>query len=159
MSMVLNALVGNVQAAQRIQKMRTNVQTQLDDGVKCPCCGQFAKVYKRKINSKMTRSLITMWNAGADTIYVHTPSLTNDHEVAQLSWWGLIEEEKTRRPDGGRSGYWKITDVGVGFITNRGLVPEFAHIYNGEVLGFSGDPVGINKCLGVKFDLADLMSR
>jgi hypothetical protein len=127
-------------------------------GCSCPCCTQFAKVYERKINSTMARTLITLFRAASPGTFVHTPSLPGDtHEASQLEWWKLIEEESVRRPDGGRAGWWCVTDLGVQFARREIALPKYARIYDHRCLGLTDEPVNIVDCLGQRFDYAELM--
>lgn len=135
------------------------LRERVEDGEKCPCCGQLAKVYKRKINSGMARSLIAMYQAGG-TNWVHLPTQvgSRSREEGKLRYWGLVEEELERRPDGGRQGYWRVTELGELFIQGKTRVYKYARIYDGRCLGLQGDLVGIKDALGDKFDYAELMS-
>ena len=137
--------------------MRQNV----DKGVRCPACHQFAKVYKRKINSGMARSLIRMYLAGgADKLeYIHVPTAvgSRSREEGKLRYWGLVEEELEKRPDGGRAGYWRVTPSGELFVKGLMTVYSHARIYDGRCLGLTGPQVSILDALGDKFDYAELM--
>lgn len=133
------------------------LRTRLDDGEQCPLCNQMAKMYKRKINATMARTLIRLHRvAGSD--YAHAPSLPGDnHEISQLAWWGLVEEDGQPRPDGGRGGHWRVSDKGRAFIFQGLKVPKYAKIYDHKLYGLTGDPVTIQDALGSKFDLQELM--
>jgi hypothetical protein len=137
------------------------LRARVDDGAHCPCCKQFAKVYKRRINARQALALITLWRAcGQD--WGHVPSIDkrlagDGGMIAYLRWWGLIEESQERRADGGRAGWWRITDQGGSFVRGVKSVPKYAHIYDGSCLRFSGDMVTIRDALGAKFDYDKLM--
>lgn len=142
-----------------LREARDVLLTLVEEGHKCPTCAQLAKVYRRKINSTMARTLITMHLHGAADRFVHTASLPGDtHEASQLSWWGLIEDERARRPDGGRTGYWKLTPLGVRFARGLATVPKYARIYDGKPLGQDGEQVTIQDCLGRRFSYVELMA-
>lgn len=129
----------------------------MEAGHKCPCCTQLAKVYRRKIHATMARSLILMWRA-AGTDWVHVPTVAGDAcEAGKLRYWGLVEEEKATRPDGGRTGWWRVTDKGAAWIGDRTRVPKYAHIYDGRCLRVAGDPISITDALGDRFDYGELM--
>lgn len=132
-----------------------------DEGATCPCCTQFAKVYRRKINSGQARSLIRMYRADKSRGYVHVPSLgARSREEGKLRYWGLVEEERTRRPDGGRSGYWRITDLGERWVLGQVKVPKYARIYDKRCLGLDEDEsASIYDALGDKFDYNELMGN
>jgi hypothetical protein len=134
--------------------------TNVSEGAKCPCCGQNAKVYRRKLHATIAKALIQLHHAGGSEDYQHTPSLPGDtHEISQASWWGLIEEENySVRPDGGRAGFWKLTEEGNRFVLGVGAIPEYAFVYNGNVVELQGLGVTIHDCLGTKFDYLELIN-
>jgi hypothetical protein len=142
-----------------LEEARDQLYSLVADGeaVRCPCCDQTAKLYKRKIHSTMARTLILMYKTHG-TSYGHMPSLDiNTHEGAQLSWWGLIEEDDKTRADGGRAGWWKVSDLGKKFILKQRQVKEYALIYNGTCLDLEGGDVWISDCLAKGFDYRELM--
>ncbi len=129
------------------------------EGHKCPLCTQMAKVYRRKINSTMARTLIKLYRAGGTTNFVHAASLPGDtHEASQLVWWGLVEEERVVRPDGGKAGRWRVTAEGERWVRAAGSVQCYALIYDGRVLGHEGHPYTIGEALGKKFNYFELMA-
>jgi len=138
---------------------RAWLRQRVDKGEHCPCCTQFAKVYRRPITSASARSLVLLWRA-AQHNYAHLPTvLKHTHaDEAKLAYWGLMEEEAVVRPDGGRAGWWRVTDLGERWIYQTVTVPKYARIYDGRCLGLSGDPVTIIDALGTRFDLRVLMS-
>lgn len=130
-------------------------------GAECPCCTQEVKEYRRPIHSGIARALIEMYKAGG-TDWIYKPdvlrgkgSASRDESIAR--YWGLIEEESKRRPDGGRAGYWRVTELGRDFVLGRVRIPKYAHIYNKECKKLSGELVSIRDCLGKKFDYRELM--
>lgn len=130
----------------------------LDDGASCPCCGQLAKIYKRRVNSGMARSLITMWRrAGTEWAYIPEVIGAKSREEGKLAYWGLLEEATDKRDDGGRAGWWRITTQGKQFVHNLIKIPRYARIYDGHLLGFTGEYVTIYDALGAKFDYELLM--
>ena len=137
------------------------LRARVDKGETCPCCGQFAKVYRRKINSGMARSLIRMYLAGESEKlnYIHVPTAvgSRSREEGKLRYWGLVEEELEKRPDGGRSGYWRVTPSGELFVKGLMTVYSHARIYDGRCLGLTGTQVNIMDALGDRFDYDELM--
>lgn len=134
----------------------------LDRGERCPCCTQRAQVYRRAITSAMARSLIQCFRvAGVNTPF-HMPSVLSDRlsyggDAAKLAYWLLITEEPSLRDDGGRAGWWQVTNSGMLFATNRMTLPKYARVYDGKCLGFAGDEVSIVACLGKQFNLIALL--
>ncbi len=131
----------------------------LGGGAHCPCCRQFAKVYRRKLTSATGATLVRMYREARQG-FVHVPSLGNRRpaEESKARYWGLVESRGDYREDGAKwSGYWRLTDTGVGFVCRRYRVPAYALIYDGRCLGLEGDPVGIDDVLGNRFDYRELM--
>lgn len=145
-----------------LARARKLLTERVDEGVGCPCCTQFAKVYRRKVNSSMARGLIAAWREyGRGFGYLQDvrrkSGETDNREESKLRYWGLMEEEPKLRPDGGRAGWWRVTDRGYEWIMGWSVVPKYAHLYDGQFLRFSGDPVTIRDALGTKFDYGELM--
>lgn len=131
------------------------------EGAKCPCCTQFTRVYRRIITSAMARGLIAMWR-DSPTDWFHMPTvlghLAGDH--AKLRYWGLIEEETVRRVDGGRAGWWRITEQGARFVKRAALVPRHALVFDGQLMRLDATDghVSIADALGERFDYGALMA-
>lgn len=138
-----------------------------DDGCSCPVCGQFVKVYKRRINSTMARGLIWANGKSPDEPWFHISSLIEcistsaGGDFAKMRYWGLVEEQYHEVGQGGRksSGMWRITEKGRNFVNNRVCVPEYALVFDGRVLEMSKNHVDIKSCLGHKFDYNELMGE
>ena len=143
-----------------IGKVRAWLLGQVDAGASCPLCHQHVQVYRRKINAGMARSLIAMYRVGGlDWIHVPTQVGARSREEGKLAYWGLVEEEKILRPDGGRAGYWRVTRLGELFLRNRCTMPKYARIYNGRVLSLDPqEQVTIKDALGTRFDYSELMA-
>jgi hypothetical protein len=133
------------------------------EGHACPCCTQLVKVYKRKVNSSMAADLIAMWRAfhrewGYLPDLRRHASLKGNREESKLRYWGLVEEEPERRPDGGRAGWWRVTPKGADWIQQRTWIPKYALIYDGKFLRYDGsERVTIRDALGDGFDYNELM--
>ena len=147
---------------QSLDGARQRLWEKLERGeiVTCYCCGQTCKIYPRKINSGMARSLIQMYQLGGRD-WVHLPTRLNlrSREEGKLAYWGLVEEQKVVRSDGGRAGWWRITEKGEAFVKNQLQVPKIAMVYNGTVREFDDSQmVGIKDALGDKFSYDELMA-
>lgn len=146
--------------ADTLGSARAHLLANLDDGSKCPCCGQFARRYKRKLNSDMARSLILIVDE-----YLHEPSAgwvdiqtidVRGGDYAKLRHWGLLEsrpnDDETKRT----SGLWRPTELGSQFARGVILMPSHAYIYNNTVDGFTDSTTTIREALGDAFDYAEL---
>lgn len=144
----------------------------MDDAVVCPCCGQDAKMYKRKIYSASARALIAFYKYFAQPDHeewVHGPSYLSKHlgntvvprggDWSKLTHWELLEEKPMIRDDGSpRAGYYRITEDGKQFVLGNSSVPKFVFVYDDRVYGFTpGEKVTIHDCLGEDFNYRELM--
>lgn len=136
------------------------LRNQVDDGAHCPCCGQYAKVYRRKINAGMAWSLATMYRkAGRDWIHLPTQIGARSREEGKLAYWNLVEQHPSPRNDGGKAGWWRVTRRGELFVLDQIRLPKYARVYNGRCLSLDGtETVGIRDCLGTRFHYDDLMA-
>lgn len=130
--------------------------------VKCPCCDQTVKRYKRKLNSGMAITLIRIYkHHNRSQVYVkeflRKNKMPNNHDWTLLKHWGLLEEVANTNPEKKNSGVWKITDLGIHFIANRTLVPSHLYFYNSEKIGKTNTTTSIIKALGNKFNYQELM--
>jgi hypothetical protein len=130
------------------------------EGVTCPTCGQYAKVYRRRLNGQMAKALIAIYRAAAkDWVHIRTIVGSARADEAKLRYWGLLEEGNERREDGGRAGYWRVTDDGEKFILLRLAVPTYALVYDGQCIDHDGPDIDIKEALATRFNYAELMSQ
>jgi hypothetical protein len=135
-------------------------------GATCPACNQHAKIYRRPLNHVPAASLILLYRKCRNSfghlgelVEKHIPTIANQGGYIVLSQhWGLIEEEKALRPDGGRVGHWSVTEKGVAFLQGEIRVPKYVHLYDNRVLLHDGPPITIRDALGTRFNYAELMS-
>jgi hypothetical protein len=144
-------------------EVRDWLRLRVEKGVHCPACEQFAKVYRRQIYAGMVRALVLMYREGdfGRRLYVHVPSIdpARGGDVAKLEFWGLIEEERAKREDGGRAGYWRVTRRGEDGLQRKTTVPKYARIYDGRLLSLTGVAVSVDDALERGgFRLDDLMA-
>lgn len=136
------------------------LRDRIEEGERCPCCSQFAKVYRRKIHATMARDLIMLYRKFQTASWFHlSEHVGHPGDFAKLRYWNLVVEQPTLRPDGGRAGWWLITAAGAVWVGGSGTVPLYAHIYDGRLLRLSGPDVTIRDALGTRFDYAELMGR
>ena len=150
-----------------IESAKAHLRENFEKGTSCPCCGQFVKLYKRKLHATMARMLIGLYRADAGE-FLHIKqliALTGMSEFtcgdfAKLTYWEFIEQEPKpdEEKDKRTSGRWKITAVGKKFVEGEISVPSHAKVFDSKFLGLAGDRVSIKHCLGEKFSYEELMS-
>lgn len=133
----------------------------LDEGQECPCCSQGARIWRRRVSSTMAWLLIEMYRRGRRG-WVYLPDIPQkSRDGTHLALWDLIEEETAvRREDGGRAGWWRVTQAGESFLLGHSTIPKYARTYAGVVLGRFGDSVSIRDCFNARssFRYDDLMA-
>jgi hypothetical protein len=156
----VTGLDGDPPVSQARQWLREQAR---DHGADCPVCKRFTKVYRRSINSGMAYALAMMWSEHGTGWQDKTVTLRGVGAAARdeslLRYWGLIEEDQRRREDGGRAGWWRVTETGAEFAVGRRSVPKYALVYDSRCLGVEGPPVTIRDCLRDRFDLEELLER
>lgn len=143
---------------------------QVDKGAPCPCCTQFAKVYRRKLNSSMARALIHLTRHTEPGEFVHIFTFARrfgfqHSDVPTLRFWGFLEASHTepgappheRSAGAKESGVWAITDAGRAFVKGA-PAPLRVHLFGGRRLGASDATTTIRQALGDKFDYEQLMT-
>jgi hypothetical protein len=152
-----------------LEEARDLVRDNLREGLVCPCCEQFAKVYKRKLNGAMAASLVLIArHFKHSTEWLHVENYLKElpgipaslrGDFAKLRYWGLIERMEGEREDGSnRVGYYRITPLGKDFVEGRVKVPGHVYLFNSECIGHSDETLHIGEALGTAFDYAELMS-
>jgi hypothetical protein len=143
-----------------LAEAREWLRVRVDDGETCPCCEQFAKVYRRKLTAPVARVLIAMYRHNRDG-WVYLPALgLSRGDEAKARYWDLIEGLDGERDDGSkRVGTWRLTGKGIAFVRNQIRVPKYARIYDGRCLNMDpAETVCITDVLGTRFNYADLMA-
>lgn len=140
---------------------RAALRELVTEGHDCPCCSQMAKIYRRRITRPMALALIECWRKGGTHEYVYVADLpTYSSDFAKLVYWGLIEEQRAKRPDGGRMGYWRVTPKGEDYLSGRLSLPKYANVYNARCLSLDGYTwADVHDALGKGFDLTELMGE
>ena len=145
---------------------RAYVRANRGEGVECPCCDQYARVYERSLNYAMARFLIWLvkaYESCARWWSVNDGPLIQNRkgggDFAKMEHWGLIiscpNEDSTKR----MSGFWRPTKRGIDFVYRRIQVPVRIHLYHNQVVGWSPEMTTVVEALGKKFDYAELMRR
>ena len=147
-----------------LAEARAMVETGRDDGITCPCCVQYAKTYRRKLNVTMARGLI--WLARSTNMEPGWADMRRTGprwlvaaggEFAKVYHWGLAEQQENTDSAKRTSGIWRLTETGVDFVQGRIRVPSHCYLYNNKALHFSDTLTTIREALGKKFNYAELM--
>lgn len=126
----------------------------------CPCCGLEITVYRWNLYGTAITALALFYRLGGTRKYVQVRELTDlghkgKGDVSRLKLWGLVCNELTRRPDGGRAGYWRVTLKGEQFLRGEVTLQKYVHVANkAKVVKFEGPQVSIHELMG-PFDLRE----
>ena len=151
-----------------LQQARTHLRNMWGkEAVECPCCTQMVKVYNRKFNSGMAKALLLIYKISneVDFDFIHVQNEFEKLgfngiriEYNKLSYWRLIETRKGENPSGAnRTGYWKLTPLGISFAKGGSTIQEYVHVFDAKVRGFHGDEINIKDAIKNKFDYFQLM--
>ena len=131
----------------------------------CPCCGRFAKIYKRKLNSGMARALIWVWkrnglswfNLESELRYLikAEPKTPRSGDPAKLCYWELLD--RAVKENKGSPGDFRVTPKGERFAKNQIRVPRHVFVYDTRRRGFSDEGTDVEDALGNHFDWSELM--
>jgi hypothetical protein len=138
----------------------------MDKGTYCPCCGRYAKVYRRKLTSAMARDLIYFYRHSVENPgWFHALTVLNDFRVQRSDYdklvhWGFLEKKGEAKEDGNpSSGYFRITQRGCDFVEGRLRVPSHIQVFHKEFYGYAvGGTVSIREALENHFNYDELMS-
>jgi len=150
------------EGVQTLLDARGHVEKRLEEGVSCPCCGQWAQIHRWGIKPKQAVGLLLLaWfakeNPEHGNRFVHVtrffaalglpPRISTllPTDFPKLRHWGLLEE--------GDRGFYRLTKLGLDFVAGQKTVQEAILTYNDSFLGTVGDPVSIYDALGDIFDL------
>jgi len=151
-----------------IEQAKQFLRENMTNGTICPCCNNFVKMYQRKLTSTMVFCLIhfkkNMDRNGNDfqrfiSILDQmklTPTQRADWQ--KLVYFKLIEPETNERGHV-RSGFYRLTKIGIDFVNHQTSVPEFANVYNSKVFGYSETKINISQAIKNKFNYLELMSK
>lgn len=145
-----------------LSEARRRVKANLDKGSCCPCCGQYARRYKRTLYSSQAAQLIRLYwlNRRDPEKYFHRHIVTprcNNGDLVFLRHWGLLEVEPNEDPTKKDSGSFRITELGRQFVERKARVPKSLFQYNDNVEEFTEETTDIVEALKEKFNYEDLM--
>ena len=140
-------------------KLRGNWAKAIEGGgAICPCCDRKGKVYRARLHQTMAMAL--RWiainaedNEGWVRVQERGPRwMLKGKNYCLLEHWGLIESK------GNRSGIWRATFRGIGFMHGLNTISEAVYIYDNKVWGFDEKETSFRGCFGKHFDFDEMMS-
>lgn len=141
-----------------------DIPIDLEKGGICPCCGKFARSYKRIINKGMTKILYWLYFQSKDGLWVDFPAkaprnLMRNNEISRLALWGFVESKENDDYAKKDSGIWRITKKGRNFIFGGIKVPKYYEVYNNKIFNASVKEVYFQDCVDIDFDYRTLMEN
>lgn len=140
---------------------RAFVAANVEKGVACPCCDQFVRLYKRKLNTNMVRflcSLVRISMARGRDVWVNFKDCDFEgRDYPYVALWGLAETRANDDASKKNSGQWRPTQKGLDFVLAGLRVPSHVHVLNNRVVGWSEDTVDVKSALGSAFNYDELM--
>ncbi len=165
----MTEIQNNIEKYYSVQQAREELFKHYDEkGEHCPVCGQYVKLYKRKINSSMAHAIIILYhyNRNHPAEWMHILEYftgmklsTAFGDAPKLRHWGLIEKKEGEKEDGNPdNGYYRITQKGIDFVEKKLQISKYVFLYNNEVKYRGEKLTDIEESLGDKFDYTQLMS-
>jgi hypothetical protein len=140
-----------------LEEAKSECRMGWEKGLNCPCCTQYVKLWKHSINSAIAMLLIYMYHTKREWVHIMKETkFTTMYGIAQF-WGVIIQKTKTPEDDKRASGFWKLTDLGVDFVTGKISIPRYLYLYNDKVIRISEEKCTIKSCLTKKFSYSELM--
>lgn len=129
----------------------------------CPCCGRYAKIYRRQIHHSVARQLIAFYHLGGHNGFIHISELksaflTGAGDFTKAKYWDLLDQQiNNDDPEKKHSGLWFLTEKGRDYVLGRISIPKYVIVFDDKVLRFSDELSTIQDALGNKFNYEELM--
>lgn len=150
-----------------VAEARAHLFDNYDKGVmRCPCCDRIVKLYRRKFNVGLARSIIWLVRYSAERNptgdWINVPKKAPRHVLAsrefdKLRDWGLAVSKTNTDTKKRSSGMWLPTPKGESFVRAGLAIPAELRVYNKVVLDMSQKHITVREALRTSFDYATLM--
>lgn len=120
----------------------------------CPNCLRYGKIYRRDVNAGMIGILkflkqVTI-DINPDRGWLRITEYMKDfkenfrtQEYSKLRYWNLLE-----RHQHDFTGMWRVSEFGNLFLDGEAKIPKSVYIFDCQLVGVSGETLGINDILG-----------
>lgn len=147
-----------------VQQAREIVRSRRDDGIHCPCCDRYVKVYRRSITRsqvlflahlyRLARQEANLAGVAPEVIRVDARDIKGQHmrggDYAKLTLWGLVDSPADT------PGLWRINPKGVAWLYGDVSVDRYAHVVDGELLRYSGPRWSVHDAYRETFRIQDI---
>jgi hypothetical protein len=147
-----------------LEEAKTWLHKRLRKGARCPCCSQYARVYKRSITSQMARWLIWLTVtyraqriAGEGEWVDVKKSPVRGGDYAKLRYWRLIQRPANLDPAVRSSGLWRPTRDAYSFVLGNLRLPKNIYVFDEHAVGKGAEMVTIIDALHERFNYQELM--
>jgi hypothetical protein len=118
------------------------LQKNVRNGVICPCCDRFDKIYNYSLPLSSVKALTRLGKISRmNTDYVaHYTEFNNNKSqtFVKFQYINLVFQPETDEGSTKKtSGNWSITEKGIDFIQGRISIPSHLIIYHNELIGVS----------------------
>lgn len=125
------------------------------EGAYCPCCGHYAKYYRRSLYRKPLVWLANLAKVTKRGNFVYAwdvEGYIGGGDFAKMRFWGLCEP-------GEQFAHWRITKLGIKFVEGRCSVPRYAIEFRSDVIRVEGEPIMFAEAMQNGFDLDAVMNE
>ena len=148
-----------------LEEAKKFVEQEKPNGVICPCCQQYYKVWRRKPVSTAIASLINLVRKykvaprfyHLDEFFI----VKKDRTFSQLELWGLIERQVNDDAAKRTSGCYRPTAKGETFVTDINYkIPKYIYTDQNKVIRIEEDLfINIIEALGLEFNYTELLEE
>jgi len=94
------------------------------EGVSCPCCSQFVKLWRHKVNSQIAKCLIQVYRIsereGREWVHILNEIKPSNRMYSLARHWELLKAKEFKKDEDKKSnGFWKITPKGKEFVKRQ----------------------------------------
>lgn len=131
------------------------------EGIKCPCCDRFGKIWVRPLNASHARALIWMYQRN-DQDFHHVQreagrGMLTSNSHGWMRHWGLVERMPNKDdPSKHQSGWYRITEVGRAFVEDRMTMNSHVITYDDNCWGWRDEQVSMSDILRRPFHYTEL---
>jgi len=131
-------------------RLYLNTQTLNEGLAKCPCCYSHVQTYKRTCSRTQAYLLMVLYKISKSNSkyvkladaqhYLYERLRLNASDTTVLKYFGLIEESPEE------TSHYKLTQLGLDFISGKAKIPKNIHVTNGYVWKKSPELIFISDC-------------
>lgn len=131
------------------------------EGQDCEGCGRFGRVHAWTVYGTLIKVLAELYRLGGTDDWVTVAEMraagrvTEFHtkSIGRLRFWGLAEQRRGHRDDGGKDGAWRCTEKGRLYLQGVTRLPEKIWVFGAKCVDEEGPMLTVHDAWKGPFDL------